>query len=675
MAESGADVETATFESLGICSQLVEACQTLGWKNPTPIQCSAIPPAIQGRDVIGLAQTGSGKTAAFTIPILEALLAKPSPLFACILSPTRELAIQIAEQCEALGSSIGLKCAVVSWPFPLLPALSSSPSPPRPLLLALSSSLDSGRRGHGSSGDCAGKAATHHCTALWSLSYRNAVMWFRVVHCGATQCDTARCVSKLLHAVKALLHSASPSVARPGHFTLDPYIMCSAHITLCLPYTPCVSLSLFHLLCVSSPPLPLLVHGQVGTPGRLVDHLSNTKGFNLRTLKYLVRSFEADQLLNSEFEAEIDEIPSVVPKEEARLQADSTLLPADRLLNLEFEAEIDEILKVVPKETLSRRLITPPPFPPHPLLPCFFQVLDEADRLLNLEFEAEIDEILKVVPKERRTLLFSATMTSKVAKLQRACLKDPVKVEVSSKYSTVDTLRQQYLFVPAKHKDCYLVYVLNELAGSTAMVFTRTCDATRRVALLLRNLGFPAIPISGQMSQPKRLGALNKFKSGDRSILICTDVASRGLDIPSVDMVVNYDIPTNSKDYIHRVGRTARAGRSGRAITIVTQYDVELFQRIEQLIGKKMEGFPAEAEEALVLLERVSEAQRLANMTIRDKDANRKGGRRRTRDDDEEGGGGGGSMMRQLGIGGRGRGRGGGRGGGGRGGGGKRMKR
>ncbi|CAI7890251.1 unnamed protein product, partial [Closterium sp. NIES-53] len=399
MAESGADAETATFESLGICSQLVEACHTLGWKNPTPIQCSAIPPAIQGRDVIGLAQTGSGKTAAFTIPILEALLAKPSPLFACILSPTRELAIQIAEQCEALGSSIGLKCAVIVG--------------------------------------------------------------------GVDMVAQAIALGKRPHII-------------------------------------------------------------VGTPGRLVDHLSNTKGFNLRTLKYLV--------------------------------------------------------------------------------------LDEADRLLNLEFEAEIDEILKVVPKERRTLLFSATMTSKVAKLQRACLKDPVKVEVSSKYSTVDTLRQQYLFVPAKHKDCYLVYVLNELAGSTAMVFTRTCDATRRVALLLRNLGFPAIPISGQMSQPKRLGALNKFKSGDRSILICTDVASRGLDIPSVDMVVNYDIPTNSKDYIHRVGRTARAGRSGRAITIVTQYDVELFQRIEQLIGKKMEGFPAEAEEALVLLERVSEAQRLANM-------------------------------------------------------------
>ncbi len=191
---------------------------------------------------------------------------------------------------------------------------------------------------------------------------------------------------------------------------------------------------------------------------------------------------------------------------------------------------------------------------------------------------------------------------------------------MAAKYSTVETLRQQYCFVPAKHKDCYLAFVLNELSGSTSMVrawardacagaqshgtpppglgyrgpgpcsarasanrptgphlrlrpqiFTRTCDSTRKVALTLRALGFGAVPIHGQMSQPKRLGALNKFKAGERPILVATDVASRGLDIPSVDLVVNYDVPANSKDYIHRVGRTARAGRSGRAVTIVTQ--------------------------------------------------------------------------------------------------------
>lgn len=226
-------------------------------------------------------------------------------------------------------------------------------------------------------------------------------------------------------------------------------------------------------------------------------------------------------------------------------------------------------------------------------------------------------------------------MTNKVAKLQRACLKNPAKVEVSSKYSTVDTLKQHYLFVPAKHKDCYLVFLLNEMSGSTTMVFTRTCESTRRIALILRNLGLEAIPISGQMSQPKRIGALNKFKAGERNILICTDVASRGLDIPSVDMVINYDIPTNSKDYIHRVGRTARAGRSGLAVSLVTQYDVELYQRIEQLIGKKLTTFPAEQEEVLQLYERVNEAQRISATKIREKDGNKKHKKRRGDDGDD----------------------------------------
>lgn len=182
-------------------------------------------------------------------------------------------------------------------------------------------------------------------------------------------------------------------------------------------------------------------HIIVCTPGRLQDHLENTKGFSLRTLKYLV--------------------------------------------------------------------------------------LDEADRLLDMDFGPIIDQILKVIPKERNTFLFSATMTTKVAKLQRASLNNPVKVEVATKYSTVSTLLQYYLFFPLKQKDSYLVYLLNELAGNSTIVFSRTCNDCQRITLLLRNLGFPAIPLHGQLSQEKRLGALNKFKSGNRNILIATDVASR----------------------------------------------------------------------------------------------------------------------------------------------------
>jgi ATP-dependent RNA helicase DDX47/RRP3 len=226
-------------------------------------------------------------------------------------------------------------------------------------------------------------------------------------------------------------------------------------------------------------------HIVIATPGRLVDHLENTKGFSLRTLRYLV--------------------------------------------------------------------------------------MDEADRILNMDFETEVDKILKVVPKERRTYLYSATMTRKVQKLQRASLHNPVKVEVSSKYQTVETLQQSYIFIPSKYKDCYLVSILNELAGNSFMVFCGTCNNVQRTTILLRTLGLHAVPLHGKMPQPKRLGALNKFKTKSRSILVATDVASRGLDIPHVDVVVNFDIPTHSKDYIHRVGRTARAGRSGKSITFVTQ--------------------------------------------------------------------------------------------------------
>ncbi|KAF9921205.1 ribosomal RNA processing protein, partial [Mortierella alpina] len=297
-----------TFKELGLMQPLVDACEQLKFKAPTEIQRESIPWSLQGRDIIGLAQTGSGKTAAFALPILQALWNNPSPMFACVMAPTRELAVQISETFESLGSTIGVRCCVIVGGMDMM--------------------------------------------------------------------------------AQSIALSKKP------------------HVIVC-------------------------------TPGRLQDHLENTKGFSLRTLKYLV--------------------------------------------------------------------------------------LDEADRLLDMDFGPIIDQILKVIPKERNTFLFSATMTTKVAKLQRASLNNPVKVEVATKYSTVSTLLQYYLFFPLKQKDSYLVYLLNELAGNSTIVFSRTCNDTQRITLLLRNLGFPAIPLHGQLSQEKRLGALNKFKSGSRNILIATD--------------------------------------------------------------------------------------------------------------------------------------------------------
>ncbi|KAJ8931671.1 hypothetical protein NQ314_015387 [Rhamnusium bicolor] len=148
------------------------------------------------------------------------------------------------------------------------------------------------------------------------------------------------------------------------------------------------------------------------------------------------------------------------------------------------------------------------------------------------------------------------------------------------------------------------------------MIFCSTCNNTIRTALMLRNLGLTAVPLHGQMSQNKRLAALTKFKAKNRSILISTDVAS-------------------SKDYIHRVGRTARAGRSGRAITFVTQYDVELYQRIEQLIGKQLPLYKTEEDEVMVLQERVAEAQRIAKMEMKDL-TDKKGKRKKGGDDDDD---------------------------------------
>lgn len=411
--------EEITFKSLGVVDVLCEACEQLKWTTPTDIQIKAIPIALSGRDIIGLAETGSGKTGAFVIPVLQALLKAPQKFFALVLTPTRELAFQISEQFEALGSFIGVKTAVI----------------------------------------VGGMDMTSQCLAL----------------------------SKAPHAI-------------------------------------------------------------IATPGRLVDHLENTKGFNLRALKYLI--------------------------------------------------------------------------------------LDEADRILDMDFEQEVDKIIKNIPQERKTYLYSATMTQKVQKLERASLNNPAKLEVSKKYQTVEKLQQHYLFVPLKYKQVYLVHVLNELPGDSIMIFCATCATTNRIAFVLRNLGFMAIPIHGKLTQTKRLGALQKFKAKTRSILIATDVASRGLDIPHVDVVINLDIPSHPKEYVHRVGRTARAGRGGKSITFVTQYDVDLYQKIEFFIEKKLPLYPTVADEVMVLLDRVVEAQLFANKEMKELEAKDK--KRKHKGDDED---------------------------------------
>lgn len=383
-----------SFSELNLVPELIEACKNLKFSKPTPIQSKSIPPALKGKDIIGLAQTGSGKTAAFAIPILNNLWHDQQPYYACILSPTRELAQQIKETFDSLGALMGVRSVCIVG--------------------------------------------------------------------GMNMMDQARDLMRKPHII-------------------------------------------------------------IATPGRLMDHLENTRGFSLRNLKYLV--------------------------------------------------------------------------------------MDEADRLLDMEFGPVLDRILKIIPtKGRTTYLFSATMTSKIDKLQRASLTNPIKCAVSNKYQTVDTLVQTLMVVPGGVKDTYLVYLLNEFMGKSMIIFTRTKANAERISGLANLLEFNATALHGDLNQNQRTGALDLFKAGKRTILVATDVAARGLDIPSVDVVINYDIPVDSKSYIHRVGRTARAGRSGKSISLVSQYDLELILRIEEVLGKKLPKESVDKDIILALRDSVDKA-------------------------------------------------------------------
>lgn len=404
------------FEDFEIESSLLKELKNLKYIYPTKIQRETLPYSLKGRDIIGLAETGSGKTLSFVLPMVQSLLKEKRPYFGLILSPTRELCLQIQEHITALSRGLGISSCVIVGGLDLM-------------------------------------------------------------------------------AQAVALANKKPNII-------------------------------------------------VATPGRMLHHLENTKGFSLGNLGMLV--------------------------------------------------------------------------------------LDEADKLLSMNFEDELDKILSCLPKKRRTFLFSATMTNKVNKLQRASLKNPVKVEVSaSKHQTVSTLTQNYLFLPHKFKEAYLTELINVNLGKSCIVFVGTCKGVIRAVLFLRNLGFDCVPIHGQMTQVKRINALSKFKSNQKSILVATDVASRGLDIPAVDLVVNFDVPSNPKDYVHRVGRTARAGRAGLAVSIVTQYEVELFQKIEHAIGKKMDSFGLEEAQVMKINARVQEAIKIADFELKNLIKKKKGKRGR----------------------------------------------
>jgi superfamily II DNA/RNA helicase len=381
MEDSAAD--KAKFSSLSLDPQILKAIEEEGYTEPTPIQSQAIPEVLAGRDLMAMAQTGTGKTAAFTLPLLQCLLphasnsASPArhPIRALILAPTRELAIQVEKSVETYSKHVPLRSTVVF---------------------------------------------------------------------GGVDIKTQK-----------------------------PALMKGVEIL-------------------------------VATPGRLLDHVESR-----------------NVLLNQ--------------------------------------------VQVL--------------------------ILDEADRMLDMGFMPDLKRILTLLPKQRQTLLFSATFSDDIKKLAHDFLHNPVTIEVARRNTAAETVKQSILMVDQDSKFGALADLLRTRGLTQTLVFTRTKLTAARLARKLERDGIPADAIHGDKTQPERIKALDAFKEGKITTLVATDVAARGLDIDQLPLVVNYELPTNAEDYVHRIGRTGRAGASGEAISLVDDEEERRLVDIEKLLKRK---FPRE---------------------------------------------------------------------------------
>ena len=248
-----------------------------------------------------------------------------------------------------------------------------------------------------------------------------------------------------------------------------------------------------------------------------------------------------------------------------------------------------------------------------------FLILDEADRLLDESFEEDLGTILECLPAMRQTLLFSATITRALVTLQKELLEDAFVFEAYEGLQTASGLRETVSVVPAKVKEVYLTYLLrnlDEYEVRSVIVFAGTKKNCENLVLLLEELDIPVTALHSGLAQRERMASLDSFKGGRKNILVCTDVGSRGLDIPEVDLVVNFDLPKLPSDYVHRVGRTARAGRSGWSLSFASQYDVELLKAIECETGRRMEEFKFDEAKVLKLLSSVYTARRLKGISV-----------------------------------------------------------
>jgi len=356
-----------SFSELALAPAIYKVIDEVGYESPSPIQAESIPPLLEGRDLLGQAQTGTGKTAAFALPLLSRLDLKKKYPQILVLTPTRELALQVAEAIRAYARHLK--------GFQVLP-----------------------------------------------------------VYGGQNMLQQLRQLQRGVHAV-------------------------------------------------------------VGTPGRIQDHLRRGT------------------------------------------------------LNLER-------------------------------LSCV--VLDEADEMLKMGFVDEVEQILEYAPKQRQTALFSATMPKEVLGIARRHLKDPVEIRIKSKTSTVETISQWYWQVKGLHKLDALTRILEAEEFDAMIVFARTKIATLELSEKLEARGFSSAALNGDMTQAMREKTVERLKKGALDIVVATDVAARGLDVQRISHVVNYDIPYDTEAYVHRIGRTGRAGREGKAILFIAPRERRMLNAIEQ---------------------------------------------------------------------------------------------
>ena len=215
-------------------------------------------------------------------------------------------------------------------------------------------------------------------------------------------------------------------------------------------------------------------------------------------------------------------------------------------------------------------------------------VLDEADRMLDMGFIHDIKRILPKLPKEKQTLFFSATMPDTIVTLTKSLLKNPVKIYITPKSSTVDSINQVVYFVEKKEKSQLLISILQKAEDQSVLIFSRTKHNADKIVKILGKAGIGSQAIHGNKSQAARQSALGNFKSGKTRVMVATDIASRGIDISELPMVINYDLPDVPETYVHRIGRTGRAGNTGTALTFCSQEERKLVNDIQKLTGKKL---------------------------------------------------------------------------------------